>query len=359
MTTTTETIVDEERAAAFVGRVLADTSASMVTMLCALGDRLGLFRDLAARGPATSAEFAGRVGIDERYAREWLSALAATGYLTYDPAGGVFTLPAEHIPALAEEAGPAFFGGVHQMLTGLGAALDPLVESFRCGGGVPQSAYGDDWWDGMERFTAAWFENLLLQEWLPLVPAVRDKLETGATVADVGCGRGRALIKLAQAYPASRFVGYDAFAPSVEVARAKARHAEVDDRVTFEVRDVTAGLPERYDVITTFDVVHDAVDPLGLLKAIRAGLADDGVYLCLDINCSEHLEENAGPLGAMFLSFSVLYCMTTSLAQGGAGLGTVGFHEPKVRDLCAAAGFSGVRRVDMENPFNSLYEVRP
>ena len=359
MTTTTEPIVDEERAAAFVGRVLADTSASMVTMLCALGDRLGLFRDLATRGPATSDEFAARVGIDERYAREWLSALAATGYLTYDPAGRVFTLPAEHVPALAEEAGPAFFGGVHQMLTGLGAALEPLVESFRRGGGVPQSAYGEDWWDGMERFTAAWFENLLLQEWLPLVPAARDKLEAGATVADVGCGRGRALIKLAQAYPASRFVGYDAFAPSVEVARAKARHAEVDDRVRFEVRDVSAGLPERYDVITTFDVVHDAVDPLGLLKVIRTSLADDGVYLCLDINCSEHLEENAGPLGAMFLSFSVLYCMTTSLAQGGTGLGTVGFHEPKVRELCAAAGFSAVRRVDMENPFNSLYEVRP
>ena len=359
MTTTTEATVDQDKTAAFVGRVLADTSASMITMLCAVGDRLGFFRDLAARGPATSAEFAGRAGADERYAREWLSALAAHGYLTYDPATGVFTLPPEHFPALAQESGPYFFGGVHQMLTGLGAALDPLVESFRSGGGVQQSAYGADWWDGMERFTAAWFENLLLQEWLPLVPAARDKLEQGAAVADVGCGRGRALIKLAQAYPASRFVGYDVFAPSVEAATANAREAEVDDRVRFECRDAGGGLPERYDVITTFDVIHDAVDPLGVLKSIRASLADDGVYLCLDINCSEHLEENAGPLGAMFLSFSVLYCMTTSLAQGGAGLGTVGLHEPKLRELCAAAGFSHVRRVEMENPFNNLYEIRP
>ncbi len=359
MTTTTEATVDQDKTAAFVGRVLADTSASMITMLCAVGDRLGFFRDLAARGPATSAEFAGRTGTDERYAREWLSALAANGYLTYDPASGVFTLPPEHVPALAQESGPYFFGGVHQMLTGLGAALDPLVESFRSGGGVQQSAYGADWWDGMERFTAAWFENLLLQEWLPLVPAARDKLEQGAAVADVGCGRGRALIKLAQAYPASRFVGYDVFGPLVEAATANAREAEVDGRVRFECRDAAGGLPERYDVITTFDVIHDAVDPLGMLKAIRTGLADDGVYLCLDINCSEHLEENAGPLGAMFLSFSVLYCMTTSLAQGGAGLGTVGLHEPKLRELCAAAGFSHVRRVEMENPFNNLYEIRP
>jgi SAM-dependent methyltransferase len=359
MTTTIEPHVDQEKAAAFVGRVLADTSASMITTLCAVGDRLGLFRDLATQGPATSAEFAERAGIDERYAREWLSALAANGYLTYDPARAVFALPAEHVPALAEEAGPYFFGGVHQMLTGLGAALDPLVASFRSGGGVPQSAYGQNWWDGMERFTAAWFENLLLQEWIPLVPAARDKLEQGATVADVGCGRGRALIKLAQAYPASRFVGYDVFAPLVEVATARAREAEVDDRVRFVCRDASTGLPERYDVITTFDVIHDAVDPLGVLQGIRASLAEDGVYLCLDINCSEHLEENAGPLGAMFLSFSVLYCMTTSLAQGGAGLGTVGFHEPKVRELCTAAGFSHVRRVEMENPFNNLYEIRP
>lgn len=359
MTTTTDPIVDPARMEAFVGRVLADTSASMITTLCALGDRLGLFRDLAGRGPATSTELASRAGIDERYAREWLSALAAAGYLTYDPPSGVFTLPPEHIPALAQESGPYFFGGVHQMLTGLGTTLDPLVESFRSGGGVPQSAYGADWWDGMERFTAAWFENLLLQEWLPLVPAARAKLEEGATLADVGCGRGKALIKLAQAYPASRFVGYDVFPPSIETATARAREAEVGDRVRFECRDVSGGLPERYDVVTTFDVIHDAVDPLGILRAIRAALAEDGIYLCLDINCSEHLEENAGPLGAMFLSFSVLYCMTTSLARDGAGLGTFGFHEPKVRELCAAAGFSDIRRVEMENPFNSLYEIRP
>ena len=359
MTTTIEPNLDHEKIEAFVGRVLTDTSASMITMLCAVGDRLGLFRDLAANGPATSAELAARAGIDERYAREWLGALAATGYLSYEPAGSVFTLPPEHAPALAEEGGPYFFGGVHQMLTGLGGALDPLVQSFRSGGGVPQSAYGADWWDGMERFTAAWFENLLLQQWLPLVPAARDRLEQGAAVADVGCGRGRALIKLAQAYPASRFVGYDAFAPQVDAAAAHAREAEVDDRVRFECRDASKGLPERYDVITTFDVIHDAADPLGVLQAIRAALSDDGVYLCLDINCSDRLEQNAGPLGAMFLSFSVLYCMTTSLAQDGAGLGTLGLHEPKVRELCAAAGFSSVRRVEMDDPFNSLYEIRP
>jgi SAM-dependent methyltransferase len=353
-----DTGIDDKKVEEFVGRVLTDTSAAMITTLCALGDRLGLFRDLAGNGPATSAQLAERAGINERYAREWLSALAATGYLTYEPATGVFTLPAEHVPALAQEAGPYFFGGVHQMLTGISGALEPLVEAFRAGGGVPQSRYGSDWWDGMERFTAAWVENLLVQEWVPLVPDVRARLEAGARVADVGCGRGRALVKLAQTFPDSTFFGYDVFGPSVESAMAKAKAAGVDDRVRFEERDVSGGLPERFDVIWTLDVIHDAVDPVGVLRAIREALADDGVYLCLDINCSDKLEENAGPLGAMFLSFSVLYCMTTSLAHGGAGLGTVGLHEPKLRELAGAAGFGSVRRVEMENPFNNLYELR-
>lgn len=358
-TTQPDQPVDNSAVEAFVGRVLADTSAAMITILCAVGDRLGLFKDLAARGPATASGLAARAGVDERYAREWLSALSAAGYLTYEPETAVFALPREHMAALAEESGPCFFGGVHQMLTGLSGAIDPLTESFRAGGGVPQSAYGPDWWDGMERFTAGWFENYLLQQWLPLVPDAQAKLEAGATVADVGCGRGRALIKLAQAYPDSRFVGYDRFEPSVQAATARAKEAGVDDRVRFERHDVAGGLPDRYDILTTFDVIHDAVDPLGVLRAIRSSLADDGIYLCLDINCSDRLEGNAGPLGAMFLSFSVLYCMTTSLAEGGAGLGTVGFHEPKVRELCSAAGFASVRRVEMDNPFNSLYEIRP
>jgi 2-polyprenyl-3-methyl-5-hydroxy-6-metoxy-1,4-benzoquinol methylase len=259
---------------------------------------------------------------------------------------------------LAEEAGPYFFGSVHEMIMGLAPRLEELVGVFREGGGLAQSGYGPIWWEGQVRFTSGWFENLLLPVWIPAMPEVQRRLEAGVSVADVGCGRGRALVKLAQTYPASRFVGYDVFGPSVEAATAKAKAAGVDDRLRFERRDVSGGLPERFDVILTLDVIHDAVDPVGVLRAIREALTDDGVYLCLDINCSDKLEENAGPLGAMFLSFSVLYCMTTSLAHGGAGLGTVGLHEPKLRELATEAGFASVRRVEMENPFNNLYELR-
>jgi 2-polyprenyl-3-methyl-5-hydroxy-6-metoxy-1,4-benzoquinol methylase len=355
----TQAVLDQTKVDQFVGKVLGDTSATLVTVLATIGDRLGLFKELAASGSVTSADFASRTGINERYAREWLGGMATAGYIAYDSAAQRFHLPPEHVPALAQEGGPFFFGGVLELLPALVGVVDQVTESFRRGGGVPQSAYDAHLWDGMERFSMGWFENLLTQQWIPAIPDVQAKLESGAMVADVGCGPGRALIKMAQAFPKSRYVGYDQFGPSIERATANAEAAGVAGQVSFRQLDASVGLPEQYDIITTFDVVHDAADPRGLLRSIRTALRPDGVYMCLDINCSDKLEENSGPLGAMFHGFSVLYCMTTSLANGGIGLGTVGLHEPKVRELCTDVGFGTVRRVPMENPFNNLYEIRP
>jgi SAM-dependent methyltransferase len=355
---TTQSMIDQAKTEAFLGKVLSDTSGMTTTILASIGDRLSLFRHLA-HGPATSTELASRAAINERYAREWLGAMASAGYVEYDPASECFTLPAEYVPVLAQENGPIFFGGIHQMLAGMVGPLNQLSQAFQYGGGVPQSAYDHNMWDGLERFTASWFEHLLIPVWLPAMPEVQAKLERGALVADVGCGRGKALIKLAQAFPRSQYVGYDIFAPTIAEATAHAQAAGVADRVRFEHRDVSAGLPEQYDVITTFDVVHDAIDPRGLLRAIRQGLRSDGRYVCLDINCAEHLEGNAGPLGSLFYGVSVLYCMTTSLSGHGEGLGTAGLPEGKLRELSLEAGFSSVRRVPLENPFNNLYEIRP
>ena len=353
------TQLDPQKVEDFVGKVLVDTSATMTTLLAVLGDRLGLFKDLHKNGPATSSELASRTGVQERYAREWLGGMTTAGYVLYDPESEIFTLPPEHAPALAEEAGPYFFGGLYQMLPAMADVLDEVTEVFRDGGGVPFSAYNSNLWDGMERFTNCWFENLLVQEWIPEMPDVASKLEKGAKVADIGCGRGRALIKLASRYPDSNFVGFDIFPPSVERARSNAEVAGVEDRTRFEALDASDGLPEKFDIITTFDVIHDAPDPLGILRTIRSALNDDGAYICLDINCSDKLEENEGSLGSMFHGFSVMYCMTTSLSLNGAGLGTLGFHEHKVEELSHEAGFSSVRKLPLENPFNNVYEIRP
>ena len=245
------------------------------------------------------------------------------------------------------------------MLTSSLSVLDQLLQAFRQGGGVHQSDYDPGLWEGMERASLGRFENMLVQLWLPAMPDVVALLDRGCDVADIGCGQGHALIKLARTYPKSRYVGYDVFEPSIARARANAEAAGVADRVSFQQLDASRGLLAQYDVITTFDVVHDAVDPLGLLRFIRQALRPHGRFVCVEVNCSAKLEENVGPIGTLFHAFSVFYCLTTSLANQGAGLGALGLPEPKMQEMCAAAGFSSVRLLPLQNPFNNVYEARP
>lgn len=350
--------VDRAKLEAFAQKAIADVGSTLTTLMCSIGDRLGLFKDLATRGPATSVELATRCGLQERYVREWLGQMAAGGYVEYDPETSRFTLPAEHAPVLAQEAGPMFLGGFYHFLPALVVPLEKLIQAFREGGGVSQAAFHESFWEGLERFTAVGFENFLLQQWIQAVPDLQRTLEFGGFVADVGCGTGRALIKLARAYPKSRYVGYDVHEPNIGKATANAEAAGVKDQVTFRYLDVAQGLPETYDLITTFDVVHDSADPRGLLRAVRSALKPDGTYLVQEINSRDRLEQNLGPLGAVKLGASVLYCMTTSLANGGAGLGTIGLPESRLREFCVEAGFKNVRRI-WENPFRVVYEVRP
>lgn len=351
--------IDGTKMFGFLNRVLDDMSAAVVSIACMLGDRLGLFKALAAGGPATSAELAERAGVDERYTREWLSTLATAGYVEYDPAGERFTLPPEHAIPLAFEGGPMFMGGAYQLLAGLSGPLDELTRAFREGGGVREDAYPPDLRDGMERMSSAWFEHLLPTQWLGATPEVRAKLERGAAVADVGCGAGRALISLARHFPASSYVGYDVYPPALAKARATAEAAGVADRVRFVEGDVGQGLPETYDLVTAFDVVHDLPDPRAALRAVRSALRPGGAFLLLESNCSAKLEENRGPAATILYGTSLLFCTPTSIGAGGEGLGTMGLPEPKVRALLGEAGFASVTRLPVDNPFNVLYEARP
>ena len=349
--------LDEAKVKEFADKAFGDLSGMWTVALCYVGDRLGLFRDLHENGPATASELAGRAGIDERYAAEWLRGLTAAGYLGHDDPTGRYELPHEHAQVLAVEGGPVFLGGGYQGFAAILEPLESIVRAFRTGGGARQDEYGAAWWSSMERFTNGWFENLLLPVWLPAMPDVERRLRAGCDYADVGCGSGRALVKLAPEFPRSRFVGYDVFPAQVERARTRLQAAGLGDQVSVRVADAAEGLPERYDVISTYDVIHDAVDPLGLLRGIHRSLTADGIYICLDTNCADRHEDNAGPVAAMLYGISVFYCMTTSLANGGAGLGTCGLPEVRARELCMQAGFSELRRVPMDNPFNSLYEV--
>ena len=226
--------MDENRAAEFTGRVLADSAAAATIVLAALGDRTGLFKDMAEHGPATSGELASRTGLSERYVREWLGGMFAAGYLSYDDARQQYALPAEHVPTLATEPGPAFFGGVHQELIGAIQRYDQVGGAFRRGGGVRPADLHPDVWAGTSRFTAQWHQNMLVQQWLPLVPQTTAKLRAGARVADVGCGTGQALIALARAFPSVTGTGYDAHPPVIGQARQAAAEAGVAGRVSYE-----------------------------------------------------------------------------------------------------------------------------
>lgn len=347
--------LDEKRLEAFVGKVIGDFGGLLGGYLVALGDRVGLFRALA-QGPATSPELAQRSGLDERYVREWLHGLAAIGYVTRGPSG-TFRLSPEQAFLFAQEGGPCFFGGGVQEIFGAFRRFDDVARAFRDGAGVKPADYPEDFWTGLERFTTTWFENFLVTQWLPKLPEVQRKLEQGCVLADVGCGRGRALVKLAQAFPRSRFVGYDVHAPSLEVARAQAKAAGVEDRVRFEQVDAAKGLPAKADVVTMFDVLHDMARPQEALRAIRQALQPGGALVLLEINCADRPEDNVGPVAALLYGISVAYCMSASLGEGGAGLGTMGASHAVLRDLGARAGFREVRRIDIGNPFNVLYEL--
>lgn len=350
--------LDWDKARKFLFQVNGDIGAAMLGAMNYIGDKLGIFKALADAGWVTTQELADRAGLNERYIREWLGAVTSAGYVTYDPATKKFMLPPEHAMVLAREESPFFMGGFIEMVIPNVTMAPKIAESFRNGGGVSQSEYPAETWEAMERASAGMYRNQLIKKWLPTMPQVIETLSAGGSAADIGCGSGRAAIALATAFPKAKIFGFDVHPASIERARGNAKAAGVDDRITFEARDATK-LPEnQFDFISTFDVVHDSVDPVALLKSIRRAMKSDGTYLMLEVNVSPNLEENIGPTGKMMYSVSTLYCMTVSLAHGGAGIGAC-MGEPKARELVAEAGFSKFRRLPIEDMFSALYEVRP
>jgi len=232
-----------------------------------------------------------------------------------------------------------------------------LVKAFRNGKGVRQSAYPPEMFEAIERGTAPWYRHKLTQEWLPTMPDVEAKLASGGSAVDVGCGSGRAAIAIARAFPKAKVFGYDNHSGSVQRARANARAEGVAKRVAFKVIDAKRMRGPKFDLITTFDVVHDSADPVGLMKAIRRALEPGGTYLMLEMNCSPNVNENINPIGKFLYTVSTLYCMTQSLAANGEGIGAA-MGEPKARELAAAAGFTHFRKLPIEDPFSVLYVIR-
>ncbi len=350
--------VNSEAMMQFAFKVVGDLAAAMSGPLIYVGDSMGLFKALSESGPITALELADKVELNERYVREWASALVAAEYLKYDPQTCRISLPLEHAMVLAHEGSPVFVGGLAQMIPDHYRILPKIMEAFRRGGGVPYSDYSEDTFGGTERLFRPGYANFMVQKWLPTMPEVMNKLEAGAKVADVGCGRGAALLEIARAFPNSRFSGYDNYAPGIAYANENARSHGLSGRLSYEVRGAT-DLPQTgdFDLVMTCDCLHDMVTPEGCARSIRGALKPDGTWFCIEPNIADTLEANINPLGKLFYSVSTLQCMTVSLAHNGAGYGAC-MGAANVKKVAELAGFTRFRKLPIENPFNQYFEIK-
>lgn len=356
------TAFDAERAEAFAGRILDVLNSGALAIMLSVGHRTGLFDALGEVDDATSEELARSAQLDERYVREWLAAMTTGRIVEYDPSSARYRLPPEHAAWLTRAASPDNLAVTSQFIPIIASVEDDIVSRFREGGGVPYERFGR-FHEVMAEDSGQTVLSVLFTHILPLVAGAEERLERGTSLLDLGCGRGRAVIMLAERFPQSRFVGYDLSPDAIAFAREQAEERGLEN-VELQVRDLATfdadAEPESFELVTTFDAVHDQPRPLALLRGIRRTLTADGVYLMQDIAGSSHLHENLDrPAAPLMYTISTMHCMTVSLAQGGDGLGTM-WGEQKARELLAEAGFSSVEVHQLEHdPFNSYYVVRP
>ena len=349
--------VDMNKLNAFIGQFVNDLGASVHAGMVVIGEKLGLYKALAAR-PMGSSELALKTQTDERYLREWLASQAAGGYITYDEKTGKFSLSTEQAFTLANEDSPAYLPGAFELALGSLAAVPRITESFRSGKGMGWHEHQEGVFHGCEKFFRPGYAANLVSTWIPALQDVQAKLEAGARVADVGCGKGASTLLLAKAFPKARFFGFDYHDKSIEAAREYARRDGIADRVTFEVAKAKEFPGRDYDFVAVFDCLHDMGDPIGAATHVRKSLAKDGTWMIVEPFANDQLKDNLNPVGRVFYSFSTLLCTPCSRSQEvGMCLGAQA-GETRIRDVVTAAGFSRFRRAT-ETAFNIVYEARP
>lgn len=352
------TALDAEEVQAFIGRFIGDlgTAAHLPTVI--LGDRLGLYRAMSDGEPVTAAELAARTRTDERYITEWLAGQAAAGYVDYDAEGATFSLPAEHAVCLVEGEGPVFIPGAFQLATAVAKDEPMITEAFRSGAGVGWHAHHPDLFSGTERFFRPGYAAHLTSEWLPALDEVDAKLRRGALVADVGCGHGASTVIMARHYPASTFVGFDYHGASIAAAQMNAVDAGVAERARFETATAQDYPGRGYDLVTSFDCVHDMGDPVGAARHVLESLDPNGTWMIVEPYAGDRLEDNLNPVGKVFYNASVMICTPASRDQEvGLALGAQA-GEARMRRVVTEGGFTRFRRV-AETPVNIVYEARP
>jgi SAM-dependent methyltransferase len=357
MSTAQVPALDMNKLNAFIGQFVTDLGASVHAGMVVIGEKLGLYKALAV-GPMNPAELAAKTGTDERYLREWLASQAAGGYITYDEQAHKFSLTEEQAFTLAQEDSPAYLPGAFELALGSLAAVPRIAESFRTGAGMGWHEHHDGVFHGCEKFFRPGYAANLVSSWIPSLHDVKQKLEAGARVADVGCGKGASTLLLAKAYPKSKFFGFDYHDKSIEAARESAMRQGLNDRISFEVSKAKNFPGKDYDLVAVFDCLHDMGDPVGAATHVRSSLAKDGTWMIVEPFANDELKDNLNPVGRVYYSFSTLLCTPCSRSQEvGLCLGAQA-GEKRIREVVSTAGFSRFRRAS-ETPFNIIYEARP
>jgi len=341
----------------FIGKMLGDVGAAMNASLMLIGDKLGLYKTLSEKGPFTSAELAQATKTSERYVREWLSAQAASGYVEYDAASRKFSMTPEQTLVFGNDESPVFMGAVGDLVAATFLDEPKVTDAFRTGRGVGWNKRSECLFCGTARFFRSGYKHHLVQEWLPALDGVVEKLERGARVADVGCGHGISTRLMAEAFPKSRFAGFDYHPGSIEAARRATKDGGLADRVRFDVHSANTYPAGDYDLVCFFDCLHDMGDPVGAMKHVRETIAADGTCMLVEPFAHDRLEDNLNPVGRIFYAASTVICTPASLDQEvGMALGAQA-GEARLRDVANKGGFTRFRRAT-ETPFNLILEAR-
>jgi SAM-dependent methyltransferase len=342
----------------FMGKMLHDMGAAMTGALVRIGDKLGLYKALAAAGPLTPAGLAQKTGTAERYVREWLAAQAAAGYVNYDPATGRYSMDQEQTLVFADEQSPACVQGLFEVIGSVYRDEPKIAEAFRTGQGVGWHEHSPCLFRGTERFFRPGYAAHLMTEWLPALHGVVDKLRRGARVADVGCGHGASTVLMAREFPQANFVGFDYHPPSIDRAREAARQAGVGGNCRFEVADSRKYPGTGYDLVAFFDCLHDMGDPAAVARHVRGTLAPDGTWLIVEPYANDRVEDNLNAVGRIMYGASTMICVPASLSQEGAAALGAQAGEARLREVVRAGGFTRFRRA-AATPFNLVLEARP
>jgi 2-polyprenyl-3-methyl-5-hydroxy-6-metoxy-1,4-benzoquinol methylase len=349
--------IDPDKLNQFLEQVVGELGSAMNAALVLIGEKLGLYKAMSGAGPMTPADLARKTNTDERYVREWLSAQAAGGYVTYDAAKQTFDLPDERAFALAVEDSPAYLPGAFYIVSAIMKDEPKLLEAFRTGEGVGWDEHDTALFEGTEKFFRPNYAANLVSSWIPSLSGIEEQLKRGGRVADVGCGHGASTILMAQAYPNSQFVGFDYHGPSVGWARRAAAKAGAKN-ATFEVATAKDFHGAKYDFVAFFDCLHDMGDPVGAARHVREMLNPDGAWMIVEPFAHDQLEKNLNPVGRVFYAASTMICTPASRAQEvGLCLGAQS-GEARMRKVIIDAGFTRFRRA-AETPFNLIYEAKP